>query len=223
MDAIALIRIHLELECIGVDARGLLSRLPCPNPDDIPRFYVARHPAGYVAYCRHDLPPRLREALGALPPECAFTERDTVERILALTGSGDGIWRGKSYIFPDTLTPDLYPDAVLLDADRHRPAWQEYDPGTRLAGRRVYAILVGDRIAATCESSRENDVSAEAWVRTTPEFRRRGYARQVTAVWAHDLQRRGKIPFYSHKWDNLASRGVAHSLGLIQYIEDVGY
>ena len=33
----------------------------------------------------------------------------------------------------------------------------------------------------------------------------------------------GKIAFYSHSMDNLASQGVARSLGLIPFIDSVGY
>jgi predicted GNAT family acetyltransferase len=74
-----------------------------------------------------------------------------------------------------------------------------------------------------CVSSRENEVAAEAWVETRPEHRRRGLARQVTAAWGHDLRRRGKIPFYSHRLENSASQAVARSLGLRQWKTEVAY
>ena len=58
---------------------------------------------------------------------------------------------------------------------------------------------------------------------TLPEFRRRGYARQVTAAWAHDIQQQDKVPFYSHRLSNLASQAVARSLGLIPFQTAVAY
>jgi hypothetical protein len=44
-----------------------------------------------------------------------------------------------------------------------------------------------------------------------------------TAAWAHDLLPLGKIPFYGHNADNLASQGVARSLRLLPFIDGVGY
>jgi predicted GNAT family acetyltransferase len=82
---------------------------------------------------------------------------------------------------------------------------------------------VDGQIVSTCQSSRENDLAGEAWVRTLESYRRRGYARQVTAAWGSWLRQHGKTPYYSHRWDNLASQAVAQSLGLIQYIADAGY
>ena len=68
MDALELIRRHLELECIGFNPEGSLVWLPCPNPDTVPRLYVARHVGGYALYFRHDLPRGVRRELAALPP-----------------------------------------------------------------------------------------------------------------------------------------------------------
>ena len=79
-------------------------------------------------------------------------------------------------------------------------------------------MIVEGEIVSTCESSRENGEAAEAWVRTLPPFRGRGFARQVTAAWAMHAHTRGKLPFYSHREDNLASRAVARGLGLDEFI-----
>ena len=222
MNAIQLINTHLELECIGVNSDGLLVRIPGPNPDDIARFYIAQHEGGYSAYFRHDLPRSIREQISVLTLETAFSDHDTVTHILAQDAPCADMYIGRSYIFPETLTPDGYPDAIRLN-ETHQALIEQYDPRVRVSRRAVYAIIVDGQIASTCESSRENSVSAEAWVRTKPEFRRRGFACQVTAAWAHNLQKQGKLPFYSHKCDNLASQSVAHGLGLVQYIADVGY
>jgi hypothetical protein len=55
MDVNALIETQLRLECKGVNAEGLLVRIPGPNPDDIPRCLVVRHRDGYRLFFRHDL------------------------------------------------------------------------------------------------------------------------------------------------------------------------
>jgi len=45
-----LIRLHLELKCIGFDSGGRLVRIPGSDPDDVPRVYVARHGDTYTTY-----------------------------------------------------------------------------------------------------------------------------------------------------------------------------
>jgi predicted GNAT family acetyltransferase len=92
-----------------------------------------------------------------------------------------------------------------------------------VGSKTVYGIIVDDQIVASCGSVRENDKCAEAWVTTEPAFRGRGYARQVTAAWAHHLQKTGKIPFYSHAQENLASERVAHSLALLPFLTGWAY
>jgi hypothetical protein len=209
IDVNALIEIQLRLECKGVNAEGLLVRIPGPDPDDIPRCLVVRHRDGYQVLFRHDLSRDTRARIAMLPPQVIFSDRATIRQILVADAPVETIWTGRSYVFPNTPTSADYPDAVRLD---------------RASGARpVYAVQVADRIVATCESARENETAAEAWVQTLPEFRRRGYARQVTAAWALDLRNHGKIPFYSHSRDNVASQGVARSLQLIPFIDSVGY
>jgi predicted GNAT family acetyltransferase len=73
------------------------------------------------------------------------------------------------------------------------------------------------------QSSRENESAAEAWVRTLPAYRRRGLARRVTAAWATHAWAQGKVPFYSHRMDNLASQRAARTLGLAPFIVDAAY
>jgi predicted GNAT family acetyltransferase len=88
---------------------------------------------------------------------------------------------------------------------------------------RQFAIIADGLVVATCESSRESLVAAEAWVRTLPQYRRRGYATRVTAAWARDARRRNKEPFYSHHRENAASESVARALRLLPFLEDAGY
>jgi hypothetical protein len=209
LEVYALIEAQLRLECKGLNAEGLLVRIPGPNPDDIPLCLVLHHSQGYCVFCRHDLPRGLRERIAALPPEMVFGDHEAIKKVLAQNAPVEISWMGRSYIFPRTLTPADYPDAARLDRS-----------GT---DRPLYAVCINGQIVATCESVRENDTAAEAWVQTLPAFRRHGYARQVTAAWAHDLLSQGKTLFYSHNVDNLASQGVARSLSLIHFIDGVAY
>jgi len=84
-------------------------------------------------------------------------------------------------------------------------------------------VLVSGQIVATCESVRENDACAEAYVYTATGFRRRGYGAQGTAAWAHHIMVQGKVPFYSYARDNVASLGLARCLHLIPYAAVVAY
>ncbi|MBI1930429.1 GNAT family N-acetyltransferase [Candidatus Poribacteria bacterium] len=116
-----------------------------------------------------------------MPPESAFNDPEAVKRILAEDAICDEVFIGESCIFPDMPTPNQYPDVVQLDKTST-----------------AFAVLVSGQIVAACESVRENDACAEAYVYTAPGFRRRGYGAQVTAAWAHHLMVQGKVPFYSY-------------------------
>lgn len=205
-----LTRLQLELECIGVEAGATLVRLPGPDADDIARCLVVCRPDGYAVYFRHDLPPGLRAALAALTPEVAFEDHAAVQRLLATNAAYGEVVCFKSYVFPAGVAPGPSPQVVRLPQPK-RPGWT------------MFGIFVGERLVSACESARENERCAEAWVWTLAEFRRRGYARQVTAAWAHALLAQGKLPFYSHKVGNLSSEAVARSLDLTLFQTVVAY
>ncbi len=218
----ALIRLQLALEGITFDAAGRLVRLPAADAEEIPRLYVARHAAGIERFYRTDLPDVVYRRLAALPPEVAFTNLELIKAILRDDAPCVDVWQGTSYVFPSLPTPANFPNVVrLCAADRERIA--RFDHDLLRFRSPIYAILVDGEIAATCVSARENATAAEAWVQTAPAFRRRGFARQVTAAWGHDVLAAGKVAFYSHRWDNYPSRGVATSLGLRPFVDGVGY
>src|SRR5262245_16128472 len=83
MNVLELIRIHLELECVGIDSEGYLYRISCADPDDLPRFYVVHHHEGYGRYFRDDLPEYIRDQLLALSPETALRDTEAIRVILA--------------------------------------------------------------------------------------------------------------------------------------------
>jgi RimJ/RimL family protein N-acetyltransferase len=164
----------------------------------------------------------IRGQLLALTPDIALKDTEAVRMILAEDRPCSDFHTGKSYIFPDHLPASLFPDVVLL-TEAHQACIKSYSPDMNVLDKAVYAVITGEQIVSTCESSRENEYAGEAWVQTLPPFRGRGYAQQVTAAWAHHLQRQGKIPFYSHQLSNLASQRVAQRLGLTQFISDASY
>jgi hypothetical protein len=210
------------MECIGFDEEGLLIRIPGPNPDDIARVCVYRHDRGYSLYFRHDLPPAFRERIRAVGPHIAFTDQKAVEAILAERGPCDHVFAGQTYQFPDALDPGIFPDVVRL-TEEHRPLIEAYHSGIGTDERAVFVVARDGLIVATCTSARESAQVTEAYVHTVEAYRRRGYGRQVTAAWAVHIRDCGKIPLYSHTWDNVASQGIAQSLKLLPRYGVVSY
>jgi len=218
----SLIRLHLALERVGIDEAGQMFRLPGPNPDTLHRVYVARHDQGDSIFFRHNLPQWIGRKLRRLPVSAFFEAPEQVKAILAEDYACDEVHIGKSYVFLAVDLSGKAPDVVRLSS-LDPELVRRYDPGLDLAQKEVFGIVAAGQIVSTCESSRENEAAGEAWVRTLEGFRGRGYARQVTAAWGSWLIQQGKVAFYSHRWENIASQAVAQRLGLVQYIADAGY
>jgi len=85
---------------------------------------------------------------------------------------------------------------------------------------KVYAIENEEMILSACVSSRQNHKAAEAWVMTDPDFRKKGFARQVVVAWAEGVRQDGLVPFYSHNSKNTNSAMLANSLNLIPIFEE---
>lgn len=102
-----------------------------------------------------------------------------------------------------------------LEAARPDPEWEPAEWADLLAGRLgPWTIGVVDgRIAAICHTPRAADGAAEAGVWTHPDHRGRGYAAAVTAAWAAVAAETRPLLYYSHLFDNAASRAVAAKLG----------
>ena len=85
-------------------------------------------------------------------------------------------------------------------------------------------VVVEDRRAVSlCHSVRISARAHEAGLETLKTYRRKGYAAAVVAGWATVVRDLGLIPFYSTSWDNVASQGVAGSLGLVLYSADFSF
>ena len=206
MNALELLRLHMELECITVNAAGDMTALPCPDPDDIHRLYIARHAAGYSLYFRDDVPDALRTLLNQLPVETLFSDHTRIKAIFADFGAPcPGMHVGRSYVYPTQFT-------------RIRDRAIELLPENDLC-----RLAINGNFASACSSSRRNPHAAEAYVYTDERYRRQGYGKRVVRAWAQRVRRSGRVPFYSHLIDNTASQRVAESLGFEWYIDDVGY
>ena len=249
----SLLDIYLALAHIGGPDAGPLAPLAGEAPEETPRVHVARLATGeWRVFIRPDLPDAIRQQLATLPPSALFGDYAHVARVLthgaiadnAANTLGADLWIGRTLLFPDDLTlarrslgdivrlapmrdgGDDYYGAPAPSAERLRPAIAPADeapPPCDVFPGEQFAALADGLVVATCESARESALAAEAWVRTLPAARGRGYATRVTVAWALDVRRRGKIPFYSHHRENSGSAGVARALRLIPFFEDVGY
>ena len=237
----ALLDIYLALSHItSVPADSPLAPLPGEAPEETPRYYVARAAWGaWRAHIGPDVLAALRHDLATLPPARALDDPKAVLSLFSRHGAAcHSIWLGRTARFPDDLDLALAEGVIPLPAglDVYGEAAPPLPPpGAPAAASdppaapslaftpRQFAIIEDGLAVSTCESSRESGVAAEAWVRTLPAWRGRGYAARVTAAWGLDVRRRGKEPFYSHHRDNQASAAVARALGLIPFLEDAGY
>jgi RimJ/RimL family protein N-acetyltransferase len=89
------------------------------------------------------------------------------------------------------------------------PAWQPF-----------LALVEEGRAVSVCRSVRITPAAHEAGVETLPEFRGKGYAKDVVAGWARAVRSLGAIPLYGTSWENAASQAVAKKLRLAPYGAD---
>jgi RimJ/RimL family protein N-acetyltransferase len=223
MEPLHLVQLQLAIECIGLDEDGLLVRIPGPDPDEIARVCAYQHGGGYITYFRRDLPESLREQLHGLGAEAAFHDRDAVRALLAADAPCTEVGVFHTYVFPSSMASPRQSPGVVRLGETHRELIEDYHAGMEVADRAVFAVIRDRMIVSTCGSVRENEDAGECYVFTLPEYRRRGYGRQVTAAWGYHLREQGKVAFYSHTEENLASRAVARSLGLWPCFSITGY
>jgi predicted GNAT family acetyltransferase len=85
----------------------------------------------------------------------------------------------------------------------------------------MFGIEKNGRIISSCVCARENAHCGEAWVYTDEDHRRQGLAQKVVSAWAASLLKNGKVPFYSHKIQNVASANLAKRLLLQPAFEEI--
>lgn len=129
-------------------------------------------------------------------PDCAPTLRQLIEEHHELGGE----YRGIAMILPDVLPS---PGNVRTESAPLR------------ASRWISGVQV-----ARCHCAALTARVAEAGVETHPDWRRRGHATDVVAVWASLVQRTGRLALYSTERANLASLAVAARLRAETYAEN---
>jgi RimJ/RimL family protein N-acetyltransferase len=200
MNPTDLIHIQLTLEYDLDPSRRLI---PFPGSSEQARCIVYSHRDGCALFLRHDLPPELCRQLEALDPALGAAGAEAFRAALAQGGSPPVVGFYRSYVFERLPQPEEFPDVQVLPDG--------------------CAILVDGRTAAWAWAERQNRRCVEVAVETGPEFRRRGFARQVTAALAHREMRAGHTVFFSHAIHNQASAALARSLGVAYFADCTGY
>ena len=228
-----------DLELMSIHVRALFthnaeSRLLFVNEPDsavapAPRLFLGRTRVGNVWRFRADLPENLIQELDSLctdepPVNTEYNEPPRhVERYVRLLEKHAPVERvstGPAYHFPASIAPSMHPVAItendeemlqggFEDLVAELPAWQPF-----------VALIERNRAVSVCRSVRITPEAHEAGVETLPDFRGKGYAKDVAAEWAQRVWAVGAIPLYSTSWENNASQAVARKLHLACYGAD---
>lgn len=217
-----LILLHMRLECKGVVDGDLVEKIDGPYPDDIARVVVVKSGERLLRFIAADLPEEVRDRLRAESPERVFDQPEIIKGVLGDLYPKDGPNRFVSYVFPTNIEPGLFAGTILLGPE-HQQLFEVFEPGSTFPKHPALGVIVDGKLMCVCESSREDDLAAESWVRTLEAYRGKGFAKTATLAWAVNLQKQGKTPYYSHKATNEASKAVAKSLGLVLISEEVSF
>jgi len=228
-----------DLELMNIHVRVLFThdaqaRLLFVNEPDgavapAPLLFLGRTRAGNVWRFRSGLPESLIQELGSLcadepPVNTEFGESprhaERYVRLLEKHAPVEKVSTGPAYYFPENIAPSRQPVAVAeKDAGRLQGGFEEL-----IAELHVWqpfvALIEAGRAVSVCRSVRITPEAHEAGVETLPDFRGKGYAKDVAAEWARRVRAAGAIPLYSTSWENTASQAVARKLRLACYGAD---
>lgn len=186
-----------------------------------PRLFVGLTRAGAVVRWREAADRQLAEAAAAL----LGADESHLEDLLRLLGPAAAsapVWIGPAFVFPCVggapeagVVRITRQNAALLAAHFPftRSTWRQHEP--------CVARVVDGRAIAVCMSARHTRRAAEASLHTLEAFRGHGHGAAVARAWARALQAEGRLALYSTSAHNVASQGVARSLGLHAYGIDV--
>jgi hypothetical protein len=225
-----LMRLHVEAEFTH-DSSGRLVTTNEPDAKPAPRFFLGHTNLGVVRRYRHDVSSSCRHSLEtALAAELgsSMTQTDRpldpgpFERILSRDAPIQQTSIGVAFRFPVSLSAS--PDARILgdpaDAALLHPGLAPWATDIRSSAPLV-AVVVSGQAVTVCGSVRITGLAHEAGVETAAQFRGRGYAKAAVAAWAAAVRALGVEPLYSTTWENVASRALARTLGLISLGRDL--
>jgi hypothetical protein len=210
--------LHLQMRLEGrevVDACFIREVEAVPG-EEMPLMLIAGLANGnVVAYYDEAVSGDLQEALAASLAGLEFPAIDPLLDVLKTYDVQSEVGHYKTYVFPSIPVKDRGVDC-FSKLDKRVRAFG-FDGPTE----QVYAMEREGKVVSACVSTRENEKCGEAWVFTAPEYRHQGFAQRVVNAWAGSLMNAGKVPFYSHKVENVASAHLAGRLGLLPVFEEI--
>ena len=218
MDAIDHLRLQLRLEGKVVVGENSLRQVEVVPDEEMPFMVIASlRTRELVAYYDEALSGELRDELDRQVRSLDFPNISPLVDILRAQDPNLEIGYFKTFTFPERYIDTGFDEVVTL---------HKTDPKVKAFGfdgfaEQVHAIEQDGRIVSACVSARENESCGEAWVYTDENHRHQGFARKVVGAWAKDLLSAGRVPFYSHKVENLASAELAKRLGLVPAFEEI--
>jgi RimJ/RimL family protein N-acetyltransferase len=225
-----LTNIHIRaLFTHDAESRLLFVNEPDNAVTPAPRLFLSRTRAGNAWRFRADLPEKLCDELAALcadepPVNAEFNDPprhlETYVRLLEKHAPVQEVSNGLAYKFTKYQMPSKRPltvtenNAAVLEGGFEKlieelPTWQPF-----------VALIEENRAVSVCRSARVTAEAHEAGVETLPDFRGKGYAKDVVAEWARLVLAVGAIPLYSTARENNASQAVARKLQLKCYGTD---
>ena len=205
---------QIELEDIQRVSNDLITRAS-PNTDDFPLVLLACTSDGETLLCFDELiSEEIRNKLSKDDLQ-AFKTESAIE-VFEKSGIHAKANHFKTYIFLDNFETENLETVKCFSQD---------DPkiiafGFNGLSDKVFAIENEGVIVSACVSSRQNSSSAEAWVFTHSNHRRKGLAQLVVTAWARSMKKEGLTPFYSHNIENINSARLARRLKLIEVFKE---
>lgn len=211
------------------DTQSRLLRVNEPSGGGLaPRFFLGRTQEGNLWRFRADLSETLITKLEALCMDEPIVRDlhnkprhfEEYMRLLETHAPVQNIWQGPAYRFTEYLEPSKPVVAITkTNADLLRGGFEELIP--ELPDWQPFlAVVENGQAVSICRSVRITTEAHEAGVKTLPDFRSKGYARDVVAGWARLISSMGAVPLYDTSWENTASQAVAKKLQLVPYGTD---
>jgi hypothetical protein len=225
----ALQLLELQLEVLfRLDERGRMTELNQSGTTPAPRVFLGRTAQGNLCRTRADLPSALADELEAIAAEEPVVEEfgeppavsERLREALAAHAPVTSEYRGPAHLLPRIeSTPSNVISLDQTNAELLKPGFPSFFEDF-VNSLPVSAVVEGDRAVSICCAARSGSGGSEAGVETLPEFQRRGHGLAVTAHWAHQVQRSGRLALYSTWWGNAASLALVRRLGGRLYAED---
>lgn len=218
MDLSDYLHIQLRLEGKCPVGNGRLRQVESVPDEEMPLMLIAQIADDQIlAYYDEALPSELHTEMSKRIQNVTFPTIESLLEFLRSKNISFEVGHYKTYIFPSRFAELLDGNVIRL----HKEDLSVQAFGFDGFSEEVYAIECDGRIISACVSARENEFCGEAWVYTDPEFRKQGNAQKVVGAWAKSLISAGKVPFYSHKIQNIASANLANRLGFQPIFEEI--